>query len=53
MKDTRLRTQVYNVTSLHFLTQLPSIDGEEVDYRESKFSTLIHFYESSVYGAVY
>ena len=41
MKDTRLHTQVYNVTSLDFLTQLPSIDGEGVDYSESK---LVHLF---------
>ena len=52
MKDMQLHTQVYNVTNFGFLNTITPIDGEGVDYRESKF-TLINKYESRIHAAFY
>ena len=48
----QLHTQVYNVTNFGFLNTIIPIDGEGVDYRESKF-TLINKYESRIHAAFY
>ena len=53
MKDMQLYTQVYNVTHFGFLNTITHIDGEGVDYRESKFTTFINKYESRIHAAVY
>ena len=48
MKDTHLQRYKFG-----FLNTITPKDGEGVDYRESKFTTLINKYESRIHAAVY